>query len=78
MPVRPLGINPRLVTLDSTILRNLAIALVVSVALQSCHHPGVIGRPQARRRPVGLVVADELHIIDIGAAAKQDQIAPVV
>src|SRR5262249_48046592 len=37
------------------------------------HYPGATERPQAGRRPVGLVVTDELHVVDIGAGASRPQ-----
>src|SRR5262249_32512531 len=43
---------------------------ITSVTL---HYPGATERPQAGRRPVGLVVTDELHVVDIGAGANRPQ-----
>src|SRR5262249_14952692 len=43
---------------------------ITSVTL---HDPGATERPQAGRRPIGLVVADELHVVDIGAGANRPQ-----
>src|SRR5262249_50853601 len=43
---------------------------ITSVTL---HYPGATERPQAGPRPVGFVVTDEVHVVDIGAGANRPQ-----